>query len=281
MSMGFVRGVLTEENGQTFLRGPDGDHFAGEIIWQGYKTHWMGKALRGRTLAQLDYERNRPIVILWPDEEMSDRLCLDLYYNEKLTHYWESAMGHIAASVGGEIYNYSNALNENEIMTPEEYFYRPALGEFAPDPVKGKINVSDPKRPYFDKFGRLFMRSIHVLRLYGVDLEKVRSGLRRGLDTVHAAPKNPKAPEMYAEFSVLKRSCTTFTRDAMRDAGIAVSGIMPRDFFVNSAVYAKHNHIEHRMFVLPQLKVDEAPHSVPSRLTNPVNWFKHAMLRKA
>lgn len=279
--MEFKRGVLTQEGDTVYLKGADNTrHFEGELIWEGYKKHWMGRALRGRTLPQRDYVKGRPIVILWPDEEISDRPYLDLYYNEKLTHYWESAMGHIAASVNGEIFNYSNALNENEIMTPEEYFYRPALGEFAPDPVKGKINVSNPDRPYFDKFGRLFMRSIHVLRFYGVDLEKIRAGLQRGLETVHNAPKNPKAPEMYAQFSVLKRSCTTFTRDAMRDAGMKVSGILPRDFFVNAAVYAKHSAFEHRLFVLPQLKVEEAPHSAPSRLMNPVNWIKQSTLRK-
>lgn len=275
--MDFVRGILTEENGTAFLKG-EKEHFKGERIWDGYKKHWMGRPLRGRTLPQRDYETGRPIVILWPDEEISPKPHLDLYYNEKLTHYWESAMGHIAASVNGEIFNFSNALNENEIITPEEYFYRPALGEFAPDPVRGKINTGDPEKPYFDKFGRLFMRSIHVLRFHGVDLASIRASLEESLKLVHSSPVNPARPELYAQFSVFKRSCTTFTRDALRKGGLKVSGILPRDFFVNAAVFAKHSGLEHRMFVLQQLKVDEAPHSAPSRLMNPANWLKQRKL---
>ena len=64
-------------------------------------------------------------------------------------------------------------MNENEIITEEEFFYRPALGEFAPSPNNGKYEILEDGTPYYDKFGRNFMRTIHVLRIEGIDVEKL------------------------------------------------------------------------------------------------------------
>ena len=46
----------------------------------------------------------------------------------------------MAVNVNGAIFNFSHKINENEVMRNEEYFFRPALGEFAPHPVTGRDN---------------------------------------------------------------------------------------------------------------------------------------------
>ena len=58
----------------------------------------------------------------------------DYENNERLTKYFVSYLGHTAVNVNGSIFNFSHLMNENEIMGKEEYFYRPALSEFAPSP---------------------------------------------------------------------------------------------------------------------------------------------------
>jgi len=276
-----VSGILTALKNSIFLKGSRGErHFQKDHIWTGYTKHWLNQKLFGRTLPQKDYQNNRPIVILWPEEKISEPY-VDLLYNEKLTHYWESMMGHVAIDVNGKIFNFSNALNENEIITREEYFYRPALGEFAPDPIKGKTGIDEKGRPYYDKFGRLFMRTIHVLRIYDLDHEHLTKLLNQTLSQIHSSPIDPQHPENYAQFSVFKRSCSTFIRDALRLSGLPeVSGIMPRDLFINVAYHVMvQRKMRARLFRMPQLQVDEAPMSLPTRITVPTNWFRERAIR--
>ncbi|MBL8021752.1 MAG: hypothetical protein JNM27_18915 [Leptospirales bacterium] len=273
--MSHVSGVLRPNGNRPYIEGPDGArHFEGERIWDGYLTHWADREVNARTLPQKDYETDRPIVLIWPRAEESAP-CVELYYNEKLSQYWESMMGHIALNVNGLIFNFSNLLNENEIITPEEYFFRPALGEFAPLPGKGKWGFDEAKRPYFDKFGRLFMRSIHVLRIEGLDLAAMEKHLRASLETIHNSPRDPKHPENYAQFSVTRRSCATFSRDGLRAGGLKfVAGIMPRDLFVSAAHAVRKQQLKSTIYKLNQLVVPECPVSAPTRLTNIRNYFR-------
>ncbi|MCE9597146.1 MAG: hypothetical protein K8S54_04185 [Spirochaetia bacterium] len=190
--MSKISGILRANNGKPFIELADGSrHFEGERIWDGYLTHWADRHVHARTVPQKDYQTNRPIVLIWPQIDPVTS-CVELYYNEKLSQYWESMMGHIALNVNGLIFNFSNLLNENEISSPEEYFYRPALGEFAPLPGKGKWGFDESNRPYYDKFGRLFMRSIHVLRIEGLDLVAMENQMRASLEQIHASPKDPR-----------------------------------------------------------------------------------------
>ena len=75
-------------------------------------------------------------------------------------------------------------------MSIEEYFYRPALGEFAPSPRTGLFEILDDGTAYYDKFGRNFMRTIHVLRVEGINGTRMRSIFDRFLEMIHNTPVN-------------------------------------------------------------------------------------------
>jgi hypothetical protein len=154
-----------------------------------------------RSLAQADYDSGRPIILVWPWQEKPRVPFIELYYNERLVKYAASTFGHIAANINGEIFNFSHLLNECEILTEEEYFYRPALGQFAPDPKSGRFNIDDPERPYFDKFGRSFMRTIHVAHIEGIGTESISSYYKEQLRIIHSTPPDPENPEKYRDFN--------------------------------------------------------------------------------
>ena len=201
MNHNVIKGQLCQENGKSFIASADNNYFEDRLIWQGYLTHWLGQNVVARELPQLDYDSGQPIIILWPDEPPPEEPCVDFYYNERLVKYPASLFGHNAININGNVYNFSHLLNENEIMTPEEYFYRPALGEFAPSPVNGKFEILADGTAYYDKFGRNFMRTVHVLRIRGMDTKRLSSILDEELEIIHNTPINPKKPDKYADFS--------------------------------------------------------------------------------
>ena len=119
-----VTGILTQDNNKFFILDDGGDRdFEGGIIWSGYLTHWSGEKIYARELEQYDYENNEPITIIWPVESSSTEPFVDLYYNERLTKYFVSFLGHTAVNVNGSIFNFSHLMNKNEIMGKEEYFF--------------------------------------------------------------------------------------------------------------------------------------------------------------
>ena len=269
-------GILTREQGRVFIADSKGTrHFEGDAIWDGYIIHWLGLRVNARLLAQRDYETGRNMVILWPWKEPSTRDYVEIYYNERLVKYPFSLFGHLAININGAIYNYSHLMNENEIISEEEYFYRPALGEFAPHPATGTFNVQDKNRPYYDRFGRNFMRTIHVLRIEGIDAGRMKEYCDRMLREIVAHP-DPQRPEKYRDFNIVTRSCVTIIRDSFRHAGYkVVSGRFPRDFFINAAYnFIKLNgrgRIRVRLYRMSQLKVPEAPYSALTLMMNPIN----------
>jgi hypothetical protein len=164
-------------------------------------------------------------------------------------------------------------------MTTEEYLYRPPLGEFAPNPVTNRYDVGKSGRPYYDKFGRLFMRTVYVLRIEGLETSQLSKFYHHELEKVNAAPINPKSPDQYTEFNTITRNCTTIIRDGLRKYGFTkVRGILPRDFFVCAAYYfhklKKMGTVETRFFKLKQLKVPEAAYSENVPPFNPINWVR-------
>lgn len=280
------RGTLTGKGDHPFLLDKDGSKiFEDETIWSGYVRHWNGKKVCARRLPQKDYETGRPIVILWPDEPSSAEPFTEIYFNERLVKYPASLMGHLAVNVNGEIFNFSHKTNENEAITPEEYFYRPALGQFAPHPVTGRDNDDDPQKPYYDKFGRLFMRTIHTLRLTGLDTPKLSRFMHGQLDIILNAPPNLRRPGYYADFSPFTRNCATIIRDGLRDLGFKkISGVFPRELFVNVAYFfLKQNgdpSVKLSSRTLRQLIVPEAAPSAMPPLLNPSNLYRNSQLRK-
>ncbi len=272
-----IKGILTKEENNYFLLGSNGQHYLkSEPIWDGYIKHWLDKQLCARHLSQCDYTSEKPIIIMWPDITPPSNPYVEIYYNERLVKYPMSFMGHIAINVNGEIFNYSHLLNENEIINIEEYFYRPALGEFAPHPDTGSFNIDDNNRPYYDKFGRLFMRTIHVLRIEGLDTNNLSRIYHKELDIIKNTPVNPKKPHKYKDINIFTRNCATIIRDGLKKCGYPkISGIFPRDVFISAShnlfKAQNRNNLKVELFRLNQLKVPEASYSTHSIILNPIN----------
>ena len=277
-----VTGILTQDNIASFILDESGDrHFEDRIIWNGYLAHWSGEKVHARELEQHDYENNEPIIIIWPVETRSTEPFVDLYYNERLTKYFVSFLGHTAVNVNGSIFNFSHLMNENEIMEKEEYFYRPALGEFAPSPNNGLFEILEDGRVFYDKFGRNFMRTIHRIRIFGLDTEKMMATLKQSLDIILNTPPNPKEPDKYKDFSIVSNNCATIIRDVFNQCGFPeIKGRFPRDLFVNTTYHLFcHPELDVQYAKLPQLFVTEAPMSMVSPSLNFWNYFRKNELR--
>ena len=278
-------GFLRRKNGAVSFVDANGKNILQDCaIWSGYTEHWMGKALLAKKLPQKDYVSGKNMMIMWPDEAFSEGPYTDIYYNERLVKYPASLLGHLAININGSIFNFSHLINENEIISPAEYFYRPALGEFAPHPLLNRFNVEDGEKPYYDKFGRRFMRSIHVLRVYGLDTDRLHRFFNSYLEMIKSTPPDPARPHKYRDFSVLSRSCSTIIRDGLNESGYSVKGIFPRDVFVSAALrltrIERTGKIKIQIFKMSQLKVREAPYSKPSPLINPANRIRLMILKK-
>ena len=264
-----VKGILRQEGGHAFIERADGRrHLAGETIWRGYLDHFRDCPVLARALPQTDYEHGRAIYIVWPDAPAPPEEFVELYYNERLVKYPASILGHNAINVNGRIFNFSHLLNENEVITPEEYFYRPALGEFAPSPDLGRFEIKADGRVYLDKFGRRFMRSIHVLRIFGVDVRRLGEIFGEIMQRVHAAPLREDHPEKWRDFHPLLQA--GFTR---------VAGRFPRDLFVNAAYHlSRRDDVRTEIVTLGQLKVAEAPYSEQAWMLVPGNYWRQSRL---
>jgi len=284
MNENIIKGVLTIDGGKSFLKGDDGvRRLEDELIWRGYLEHWTGRKLCAKRLEQCDYDEGRPIVLMWPDITLPEYQYMELYYNERLRKYPFSVLGHTAVNINGEIFNFSLRQNENEVMSPAEYFYRPALGEFSPHPETGAFNADDRERPYYDKFGRLFMRNIHVFRVRGLDTATFLAFCRRELEDIQNTPVNPRDPERSGATTLFKRNCATIIRDGLRECGFGqISGTFPKDLFISAASCflkaGKKGDIKVRMLRLKQLKVDEALYSGQTPPVNPLNLIRMTKL---
>ncbi|HPD57797.1 MAG TPA: hypothetical protein P5294_07325 [Smithellaceae bacterium] len=286
MKNAIYKGILTAEGTNAYLLTQNSAKLLeGERIWSGYLKHFRGRKVCARHLPQRDYETGQNIIIMWPDEETTEEPFVELYFNQRLAKYRTSFLGHLAINVNGEIFNFSHLLNENEIMKHEDYFFRPALGEFAPHPVSGRYNVDNPQKPYYDKFGRLFMRTIHVLKITGLDTKILARIFHGQLEAIRNTPPDPKDPQKYRDFNILTNSCSTIIRNGFKKYGFKnITGMFPRDIFVNVCYYflvqEKDKRIKAARRTLPQLMVDEAAPSVLPPLMNPQNRWKERQLRK-
>jgi hypothetical protein len=269
-------GTLKQEEGISYIEGSDGARcLQSENIWDGYLRHWLNTKVSARFLPQHDYTTGKKILILWPVKERSTVPFIELYYNERLINYPLSLFGHMAINVNGEVFNFSRLINENEILSEEEYFYRPPLGEFAPHPKTGGYNIDDCHHPYYDKFGRLFMRSIHVLRIEGINVDTLSNYFGMKLKEILNNP-DPNHPDMYGDFSVFRNNCVTIIRDGLRDYGFNnIKGILPRELFITASYHIMkvddRDGMHITLYRMPQLKVPEAPYSVLSPILNPIN----------
>ena len=280
-----LTGVLSKNSKTCYLKTKDNNKILldGEI-WEGYLIHWKNKVVNARPLPQKDYKTGKNIYVLWLFNEKKDNIpFLELYYNERLIKYPASTFGHNAINVSGKIYNFSHYMNENEVLTPEEYFFRPALGEFSPSPVTKRFALNQNGKNYFDKFGRNFMRKIHVLRVEGINDKYLFEIFDEELNNINNSEPHPNNQELYKDFNFFYRSCTTIIRDCLKRYGFNnIKGIFPRDFFINTAFEcSKLKYLKIRMFTLPQLQVSEAPPSKPTPFINPLNYYRFKKLIKS
>jgi hypothetical protein len=281
-----LRGSLIKENENIYILSPDGKKLLqNDLIWDGYILHWQNKEVCARRLSERDYDQRKPIVLIWPDEEKGYPEKIALYYLERLPKYRGSLLGHSAINVNGVVFNFSYRINENEALREEEYLYRPALGKFAPDPLSKRNEGFDGSNPYYDNFGRIFMRSIHVMTITGtdIDLKRLSSYFYRELEVIRKCPADPKKPHIYRDFNLLNRSCTTIVRDGLREMGWKkIKGIAPRDLFIDAYHYfyktSRSTGYHVKVEKIKQLKVPEAPFSFLSPVLNPSNWFKNRRL---
>jgi len=275
-------GTLRTKGENAYLETANGDKiFENEKLWTGYIKHWKNTKVNARRLSQLDYVDGKPIIIMWPDEPEPLTSFVHIYYNERLVKYFDSTMGHLAININGKIFNFAKKVNENEVITKEEYFYRPALGEFAPSPNTGKQEITVHGKSYFDKFGRNFMRGIHVIYIEGIDTDKLYKIFKEELDIIHNTLPKPDKPEDYPDFNAIKRSCTSIVRDGLREYGFKkIKGVLPRDFFVNAAYnFKKEKNLKVKIYKMPQLIVPECPWSKATFLFNVKNWFRVKTLK--
>ncbi|MEX0346861.1 MAG: hypothetical protein AB3N20_18205 [Rhizobiaceae bacterium] len=281
-----AHGILGRDDGADYVETDDGSRvLMPEGIWEGYIIHWLGQRVRVQRLPQRDYSTGAKILLLAPDKPEPPKPYIELYYNESLPGYVSSMLGHFAINVDGRIFSFSETLNENEEMSVDEFFYRPALGEFSGHPDKLKFNVDDPDRPFYDKFGRRFMRTIHALRIEGLHTDRLTENLRTEIRTIHETPRDHGRPHKYRDFHYVRRSCTSIVRDALRDSGLReVSGVVPRELFLNSAYQVAKLHQSRSLKVqaklMGQLKVPEKPYSRPNPVLNPVNRLRSPRLRR-
>ena len=229
------KGILTKENGSVFLKDKSGSRFfTDDAVWSGYLKHWESGKLCGELLDETDYITGKRIVLLWPESPLPAGPFIELYYNERLPRYFYSYLGHTAINVNGEIFNFSHLVNECEVMNEAQYFYRPALGKFAPMPGAGYC-IDDPEHPYLDKFGRQFMRTIHVARITGYNTYSIAAALRSELDKIYCTPENPERPGVYRDFGIFTNSCTTIIRDVFRRNGFpGINGVFPREMYTSA-----------------------------------------------
>lgn len=275
-------GILKVDDKNSYLELENGKKvFVDETIWSGYLKHWNNKKVNARQLKQRDYENDEPIIIVWPFEDKIKNSYVRIYYNERLVKYWQSTLGHLAININGKIFNFAEKYNEIEIITKEEYFYRPALGEFAPSPITGRQEIFQEGKSYLDKFGRNFMRGIHVCHIEGINTDKLYNVLSDKMNMIHNTPPNPKDPENWPDFHFIKSSCTSIVRDGLRECGFPqLKGVIPRDFFVNASYnFQKEKNLRVKLYKKPQLFVREAPPSKQTPLFNIINRIRNLRLK--
>ena len=273
-------GILGCEEDAVYIKNDEGGRlFLSEPVWGGYLAHWLGQRVRVHRLSQRDYENGALILLLAPDEPAPSPPYIILYYNERLPGYLSSLFGHIAMNVDGRVFSFSEKVYENEEMSVDEYLYRPALGEFSGHPESLTFNLDDAQRPYYYKFGRRFMRTIHALYIEGLDTTRLTELLRTEIEVIHQTPVDPRFPHEYRDFRFFRRNCTTIIRNALRQAGLPeVSGFLPRELFINTAYQVSRPRREDNLKVcasrMEQLKVPEQAYSRPCPILNPMNRLR-------
>jgi hypothetical protein len=279
-----ARGLLGRDADEVYIENDEGRRVSlSEPVWEGYLTHWLGRRVRVHRLPQCDYESRAPVLLLAPDEPAPPPPYIVLYYNERLTGYLSSLFGHLSINVDGRVFSFSETLNENEEISLDEFLYRPALGEFSGHPETLTFNVDDASQPYYDKFGRRFMRTIHALRIEGLDTVRLTELLRTELTVIYETPMDPRRPHKYRDFHFLHRSCTTIIRNALREVGLReISGLIPRELFLNVAyqmtLHGRLSSLTVSASRMDQLKVPERAYSRPNPILNPMNRLRLSRL---
>ncbi len=284
---GFSSGILRSDDLSLWVEGRSGRClFQDGSIWSGYARHWRDRPVLGRSLEECDYETGKPLVLLWPAdfEDHARRPHVQLFLNERLTTFRGSILGHAAVNVGGLVFNFSYRRNENEAVPVEEYLYRPALGCYGVHPTLGRTDLAEDGRPYYNNFGRLFERTIHVLHVETSPevVSRLRAYFEEKMDIVQRAPAPPGEPNGNPLFHYYRRNCATIIRDGLRRAGpFPVTGMAPRDLFESACRCFRRASFQGACRVarwrLGQLKVPEAPYSAMVPSIHPLNRARNIL----
>ncbi len=282
-----MHGILRSDGKKHWVEGQRGACLWEEgCIWDGYVRHWLNQPVCGRLLQERGYDTDRRLLMLWPGD-FDDRLQtphFQIYLNERLTNFRGSLLGHSAINVRGRAFNFSYRRNENEAVPVEEYLYRPALGQFGVHPVRGRVDGEFNGRPYYNNFGRLFGRTIHVLHVETSEevAGRLSAFFQTKMDIIRNAPVVQEAPNSNPFFHFYRRNCATIIRDGLRRAGpFPVRGVTPMDLFESALMHfrreANRGTCRVGLWSMRQLKVPEAPYSAMVRGINPLYWARQAM----
>lgn len=227
------------------------------VLWPGY-ARFAGTRVLVRPLPV--HDAGKPVLLVAPLGDAPPARSVELYLAERLPRHAMSRFGHVAAWAGGHVFNYSRTWRENEALDWAEFAWRPPLGDYGPE--------------RHDYFGRRFMRTLHVLRIDGLDTVRVRASLQAVRERILARPPDPRDPEYAPWVNLAGRNCVALLRLALVEAGLPVfHGLTPRAFFVDAAWRLRRLagrgvlRLSYRR--LPQVVVPECAPSLPASSWSP------------
>ena len=165
--------------------------------------------------------------------------------------------------------------NDNESLK-EDLEQKPDKNLTIPEPSQV------PEELVWKTEGEIKMRSIHRIRITGIDTDWIMSELKERLNLIINTPSDPSNIEKYKDFSFFSNNCATIIRDVFHIIGYRkIKGRFPRELFISAAYHLSNiNGLNIEYSFLPQLKVPEAPLSMVSPILNPLNYFRFNKLRK-
>lgn len=307
------QGVLTCEGGRPVLVSGRERMILPGPFWEGW-TAMLAREVVYFPAADLQ----PPCPVILPAEEQADSDDeVEILFLHRLRGQLASLFGHIAIVVRGRVWNFSAVLAENEVLTVDEFYWRPCLPPFLPE-EEGCLTVLEGVDPdsvsvrteggqqeettcpdnrsakkgglRVDRYGRRFMRSLDRIKISGLSpaqLSNLEKSLTELMERVYkAAPSSCRGESPY--FSAWKMNCAGFVREAFALAGLAnFQSHFPRDLFIEigwhfirqarQAGSSLRVKYGQRIPQFPVPGIRASSSAVP--LLNPASWWRALRMR--